>query len=95
MRTKNTYDNNIIQINQDPNLSHLYGIKENSVLNDLNYFHAADGLPPDLAHDLFEGFALDIVSNVIVSFIREGMFDLDGLNKVILNFAYRESDKSH
>ena len=47
LRTKNGYDNNII--NENPNLSHLYGIKGNSVLNYLNYFHVADGLPPDLA----------------------------------------------
>ena len=65
MRTKNAYDNNIIAINGDPNLPHLYGIKENSVLNDLNYFHVADGLPPDLGHDLFGGFTVDIVSNCL------------------------------
>ena len=53
MRTKNAYDNNIIAINEDPNLSHLYGINENSVLNDLYYFDVADDLPLDLAHDLF------------------------------------------
>ena len=88
MRTK-------IAINEDPNLSHLHGINENSVLNYLNYFHVADGLPPDLDHDLFERFAGDIVSNVIVSFIHEGLFDLDGLNEIILNFAYSESDKNH
>ena len=69
MRTKNAYDNNIIAINEDPNLSHLYGIKEDSVLNGLNYVHVENGLPSDLDYDLFEGFAVDIVSNVIVSFI--------------------------
>ena len=87
MRRKNAYNNNIIAINEDPDLSHF--------LNYLNYFHVADGLSPDLAHDLFEGFAVDIVSNVIVSFVREGLFDLDGLNEIILNFAYSESDKNH
>ena len=51
--------------------------------------------PPDLAHDLSEGFAVDIMSNVIVSFIHEGLFDLDALNQIILNFAYSESDKNH
>ena len=65
LRTKNAYDNNIIAINGDPNLPHLYGIKENSVLNDLNYFHVADGLPPDLGHDLFGGFTVAIVSNCL------------------------------
>ena len=79
MRRKNAYNNNIIAINEDPDLSHF--------LNYLNYFHVADGLSPDLA--------VDIVSNVIVSFIRESLFDLDGLNEIILNFAYSESDKNH
>ena len=69
MRTRNAYDNNIIAINEDPNLSHLYGIKEDSVLNYLNYVHVENGLPSDLDHDLFERFVVDIVSNVIVSFI--------------------------
>ena len=35
------------------------------------------------------------MSNVIVSFIREGLFDLDGLSEIIFNFAYSESDKNH
>ena len=88
-------DDNIIAINEDPSLSHLYGIKENSLLNVLNCFHVADGLSPDLAHDLFEGFAVDIVSRLIVSFIRKGLFDLDGLNEIVLNFAHSESGKNH
>ena len=29
-------------------IGHLYGITENSVLNDLNYFHVPNGWPPDL-----------------------------------------------
>ena len=35
------------------------------------------------------------MSNVIVSFIREGLFELDGLSEIIFNFAYSESDKNH
>ena len=50
-------------------------------------------MSPDLAHDLSEGFAVDVVSNVIISFIREGLFELDELNNVIINFDYSESDK--
>ena len=62
-------------------------MKERSVLNELYYYHVANGLPPDLI--LFEGFAVD----VIISFIREGVFELDELNRLILNFDYSESDK--
>ena len=48
---------------------------------------------PDLSHDLFEGFAVDVVSNVIISFIREGLLELHELNNLKLNFDYSESDK--
>ena len=64
-------------------------MKERPVLNELYYYHVANGLPPDLAHNLFEGFAVD----VIISFIREGIFELGELNRLILNFDYNESDK--
>ena len=43
-----------------------------------------------MAHDLFEGFAVDIVSKVIISSIRKELFEL---NNLILNFDYSESDK--
>ena len=74
---------------------HTYMVSKRTLLNVLNCFHVADGLSSDLAHDLFEGFAVDIVSRLIVSFIREGLFDLDGLNEIILNFAHSESGKNH
>ena len=44
-----------------------------SPLNTLSYFHVADGLPPDLCHDLFEGFAVNVISNII-AFIKDGVF---------------------
>ena len=68
-------------------------MKERSVLNELNYYHVANGLPPVLAQDCLEGFAVDVVSNVIISFSREGLFELNELNNLILNFDYSESDK--
>ena len=33
------------------------------------------------------------MSNFIISFIREGLFELHELNNLILNFDYSESDK--
>ena len=35
-------------------------------------YHVISGLPPDLAHDLFEGFAFDRVSNVVIHCIKSG-----------------------
>ena len=85
LRTENACNSNIAAIKQDLDSSTLHGLKERSVLNEL-YYYVAKGLPPDLAHDLFEGFVVDVVSNVIISFIREGLFELGELNKIITNF---------
>ena len=86
LRTKNACNNNITAIEEDPDSSALYGLKERSFLNELYYYHVGNGFPPDLAHDLLEGFAVVVVSNVIIFFIREGLFKLDELNNIILNF---------
>lgn len=46
------------------------GLKFNSPLNDLKFYHVATGLPPCLAHDLLEGivpFDLSLIVNKIVS----------------------------
>ena len=80
---------------QDPNLAVPYGIKDSSPLNALNYFHVADGLPPDFCHDLLEGFAVDIISNVTIALIKDGFFDLDDFNDIILNFEYSGNDKNN
>ena len=77
LRTKNAYDDNLRAVLEDPNLAVLDGIKDSSPLSTLSYFHVADGFPPDLCHDLFEGFAVDVMSNVVIAFIKDGFFDLD------------------
>ena len=64
LRTKMGYENNIQSLELNSNFSSLYGIKCNSCLYSLKFFHVTSGLPPDLAHDLFEGFSIDFISNI-------------------------------
>ena len=70
LRTKTGYENNTAALGTNPSYSSLYGIKENSCLNELSYYHVTSGLPPDLTHDLFEGFAVDIVSSVVIHCVK-------------------------
>ena len=63
LRTSEGYGNNVLNINANTTLSSVYGIKENSSLNCLQYYHIINGLPPDIAHDIFEGFATDFLQN--------------------------------
>ena len=46
-----------------------YGLKSNSFLNEIQFFRAAEGLPLDLAHDVFEGFSVDLISNILKSLV--------------------------
>ena len=65
LRTRAGYDSNIAQLVNDPEIVPACGIKLNSSLNELSYFHAAEGLPPDLAHDFLEGIPVDVISNIV------------------------------
>ena len=69
LRTSEEYDNNVLNINADKTLSSVYGIKGNSSLNCLQYYHVINGLRPDIAHDIFEGFATDFLQNLLSYFI--------------------------
>ena len=53
------------QLVDDTEIAPTYGIKSNNYLNELSYFHAAEGLPLDLAHEFLEGIALDVMSDVV------------------------------
>ena len=39
----------------------------NSCLNELQFFQVVEGLPLDLANNVFEGFSVDFISNILES----------------------------
>ena len=93
LRTKEGYENNLLSIELDPNYSSLYGIKSDSCLPSLDFFHVTVGLPPDLAHDLFEWFGVDLVTNVHL--VKAQYFNLEELNDIIQTFSYSTIDKTN
>ena len=95
LRTNTGYDNNVKDIEQLPHLASVYGIKANSCLNSSSYFHVIDGFPPDLAHDLFEGVAIDILTNIISELIGTLQLTLAIINSATRNFEYCEIDKQN
>ena len=52
-------------------MSSIYGIKQKSCVNFLKNFHVADGLPPGIGNDIFEGIAIDVVCNIITSLVSD------------------------
>ena len=95
LRTKTGYENNIAALGTNPTYSSLYGLKENSCLNKLSYYHVTSGLTPDLAHDLFEDFAVDLVSSVVIHCVRSRYLTLESFNDIIQTFFYTDAEKSN
>lgn len=95
LRTREMYDQQAQLVSANPGLSGTYGIKFNSVLNELQYYHVTNGLPPDIAHDLFEGVIPEVVCEVVKWCVSEGYFSLDYLNQRIKHFSYEGSDRTN
>lgn len=93
-RTPASYNDQVEVVSINPDMSSLYGVKANSVLNNLRYFHVVGGMPSDIAHDLFEsGLACDILHCMIEYSISEGHFIMEYLNGRIQDFKYASTDK--
>ena len=72
-----------------------YGLKSNSCLNELQFFHVVEGLPPDLAYDVFEGFSFDSISNILESLVTLKRFSLQEFNNILSGFEYARIDKAN
>lgn len=95
MRTAEMYDNQARLVQADPNISNVYGIKFSSPLNNLSHYHVVSGMPPDIAHDLFEGVVCEVMTNVIKYCVMEGFFSLEDLNEELDRLTFSEVDKSN
>ena len=94
VRSKASYDAQCSAVAIFPELAKTYGVKRRCCLNDLSYFHAADGLPSDVVHDFFEGGVVCVILQCVISeCVRRGYFSLDFLNHNVRNFTYQCTDK--
>ena len=61
MRTKENNAENLKKFRKLKNTigsklkKHVKGVKGNSCLNNLNFYHVTTGQPPDIMHDMLEG----------------------------------------
>ena len=92
LRTPDMYDADAIVAENSGNIK--TGVKFSSPLNNLRYFHVCQpGLPPCLAHDVFEGvIAYDLVI-LIKHYISKKWLSLEYLNHQIENFPYSAEEK--
>ena len=92
MRTKEGYQNNVSIIECDPDSASVFGLKRNSCLNSLTYFHVINGLPPDLIHDVFEGVGVDVIFHVLINSVNEGVLTINEINNNIATFTFSQID---
>lgn len=95
LRTKENFNQMVNSVTLNSCLITTYGIKCNSVLNKLKYFHVCWGCPSDVSHDIFEGVAPDLLKLVIDNCLSQRYFTLDELNSIINRFPYYGKDKKN
>ena len=93
LRSTCNYDSDI-HILESSGCEHVNGIKFASPFNNLNYFHVCKpGMPPCIAHDLFEGvIAYDLVI-IIQKFVSKKWFTLKCFNHIVRSFSYSHEDR--
>ena len=64
-------------------------------LNDLNYFHVTEGLPSDIALDVFEDVAVDIILGILHVLVKEKCLTLQKISVRIATFNLSNPDKAN
>ena len=95
LRTPQNYSLALNQLSESDDINNFHGIKFNSCFNQLNYLHVCQpGLPPCLAHDLFEGVVQYDLALAIKYFVKQKLFTFVQLNKLMQQFKYLGSDSN-
>lgn len=57
LRGKELFEMHCAELQSDPQRSSVFGLKKNSALNSLQFFHVCDNFALDIMHDILEGVA--------------------------------------
>ena len=71
------------------------GIKLNNCINGLKNFFLEEDYPSNLAHDVVESFAIDVMSGIKRVLVEQKHFTLQALNNRISTFEYARIDKAN
>ena len=94
LRTPELYDE-AVNVLKQRHVQSVDGVKRECPLNKLTGFHASQGFPPDLLHDVLEGIVPIELSLCIADFISKKYFTLEELNSEIQGFPFKFSDKTN
>jgi hypothetical protein len=91
-REKATFDANARDAEADETLRPVYGLKGTPSLHQLQYYHVVNGLPSDIAHDLFEGVVPETILKILKALVNEQIFTFELINDKINNLTYSSVD---
>lgn len=96
MRTIKNY-NDCLKEKESLNLDMFVGIKFDSMLNSLSYYHVCEpGMPPCIGHDLFEGIIPYDLCLIFKHFIKvKKIFTYNLLNRKIKKFPFKNDDAAN
>lgn len=93
-RTKEPHETHVGSAQKDG--SSCLGVKGPCVLTkNLAHFNVLSGYPPDIMYDVFEGVVPVELAHCLSVLISKKYFSLEHLNKSILGFPYKWSDKTN
>lgn len=89
LRSKELHERYLQQISEGQASPQDFGIQENSILNDLNFFNSTENFSYDVMHDIFEGVCPMDIKFVLRHFVIEvKILTVDSINERINNFRY-------
>ncbi|KAJ8031479.1 hypothetical protein HOLleu_24683 [Holothuria leucospilota] len=93
-RAEEVHNRHIVLVQKDQTLASIYGVKCDSALNKLHYFHVSRGLPPNPMHDFLEGVMPKIWGEVLTNFVQRKSISIDQFNHTLAHFRYKGTDKA-
>lgn len=91
-RNETTYNYHLGEIEKDQSLISVYGLKKDSISNELKYFHITRGLPPDVMHDLLEGCVKKEITIVLKQLVSDSVITEKEIISKIRIFHYGQCD---
>ena len=88
LRKKDSHDDHVKIVTDDPKKVSMTGVIGPSALNELGYFHVTENFTPDVMHDCLEGvcpYELTLLLKVII--LEKQYVTLETLNDRIRSFA--------
>jgi len=93
LRTTEGHAYHLEAVEKDSTLSAVYGVKHASPFVGLIFSDPVSFFPPDVMHDILEGFMPVITAVVIKSYVRSGAISVRELNTRTANLKFGTADK--